>query len=81
MNATNSKRVPLWKLFGKLRSLIVVAPEANAPHRSWDRAASREIQLELDFDLRGKQGRVSKVILHDPRGMEKTKSWGANSVN
>ena len=54
MNSSNSKRVPLWKLFGKLRSLIAVVPQANVPHRSWDHAATREIQLEFDFELRGR---------------------------
>jgi hypothetical protein len=52
MNSFNSKRLPIGKLFGKLRSLIALAPQPNSPHRSWDRASSREIQLEFDFELR-----------------------------
>lgn len=52
MNSFNSKRLPIGKLFGKLRSLIALAPQPNCPHRSWDRASSREIQLEFDFELR-----------------------------
>lgn len=52
MNTFNSKRLPMGKLLGKLRSLIVVAADANSPHRSWDRAATREIQLEFDFEHR-----------------------------
>lgn len=52
MNSSNSTQMPIWKLFGKLRNLIVVVPQANCPRRSWDSAASREIQLEFEFDLR-----------------------------
>jgi hypothetical protein len=57
MHSSNSRRIPLWKLFGKLRSLIVVAPQDYSPRRSWDSASSREIQLEFDFELRT---RISK---------------------
>ena len=53
MRSSNSRQIPILKLFGKLRNLIVVAPQPNTPHRSWDRASSREIQLELDFELKG----------------------------
>lgn len=52
MNSFNSKRLPISKLFGRLRSLIALAPPPNSPHRSWDRASSREIQLEFDFEHR-----------------------------
>ena len=52
MNSSNSRQIPIWKLFGKLRSLIVVAPQANVPHRSWDKASTREIQLEFEFENR-----------------------------
>ncbi|WP_395748699.1 hypothetical protein [Prosthecobacter sp.] len=56
MNSSNSKRVPLLKLFSKLRQFIAVVPEANAPYRSWDKASSREIQLEFDFEHRRRIG-------------------------
>ncbi len=52
MNSLNSSRTPIWKMFGKLRNLIIVEPQADAPWRSWDRASSREIQLEFDFEQR-----------------------------
>ena len=82
MNSSNSKRVPIWKLFGKLRSLIAVASEADAPHRSWDRASSREIQLEFDFERSGRKAvkmlTVSPVAMQGPRGGEQEKSWRQN---
>jgi hypothetical protein len=82
MNSSNSKRVPIWKLFGKLRSLIAVANEADAPHRSWDRASSREIQLEFDFERSGRKGvemlTVSPVAMQGQRGGERDKSWRQN---
>jgi len=85
MNASNSKRIPIWKLFGKLRSFIVVQPDPNAPHRSWDRAASREIQLEFDFERRGRMGVkgavISAVCRHNKRGDEVERSWRRNSIN
>ncbi|WP_395739143.1 hypothetical protein [Prosthecobacter sp.] len=56
MNSSNSKRVPILKIFSKLRQLIAVVPEANAPYRSWDRASTREIQLEFDFEHRRRIG-------------------------
>lgn len=56
MNTRNSKRLPpLGKLFGKLRSLIALTPAGPVPYRSWDSAASREIQLEFDFGHRRRQ--------------------------
>ena len=82
MNSINSKRVPLWKLFGKLRSLIAVANEADAPHRSWERASSREIQLEFDFERNGRKGvkllTVSPVAMQGKRGGAEAKSWRQN---
>ena len=82
MNSSNFKRVPIWKLFGKLRSMIAVAHEADAPHRSWDRASSREIQLEFDFERRGlrgvERGAVSTVALQGKEGGEQAKSWCPN---
>ena len=82
MNSTNSKREPLWKLFGKLRSLIAVAHEADAPHRSWDRASSREIQLEFDFERNRRKGvkllTVSPVAMQGKRGGEEGQSWRQN---
>ena len=82
MNSFNSKRVPIWKLFGKLRSLIAVVHEADAPHRSWDRASSREIQLEFDFERSGRKGvkllTVSPVAMQGKRGGEQDKPWCQN---
>ena len=82
MNSTNSKRVPLWKLFGKLRSLIAVAHEADAPHRSWDRASSREIQLEFDFERNRRKGvkllTVSPVAMQGKRGGDEAQPWCQN---
>lgn len=82
MNASNSKRVPIWKLFGKLRSLIAVVPHANEPRRSWDHASTREIQLEFDFELRGRirggRAAISTLSLSDKSRDHEVKSWGRN---
>lgn len=58
MNTYNSKQVPLLKLFGKLRNLIVVAAPDNTPRRPWGSASARDIQLELDFDHRERMGKT-----------------------
>lgn len=53
------------KILGKLRALIASVPENNAPRRSWDKAASREIQLEFDFGLRKRLHKVGGPALAD----------------
>ncbi|MBB5033596.1 hypothetical protein [Prosthecobacter vanneervenii] len=50
MNSRNSRRRPMWKLLGRLRSIIAVAPSGDGPWRSWEKASSREVQLEFDFE-------------------------------
>ncbi|MEZ5384307.1 MAG: hypothetical protein R3F13_02200 [Prosthecobacter sp.] len=45
----NPRRTPaLAKLLGKIRTMMIASPDAG-PHRSWDSAATREIQLEFEF--------------------------------
>jgi hypothetical protein len=68
MNSSKSKRVPIWKLFSKLRQIIAVVPEANAPWRSWDSASTREIQLEFDFEARRRKCVRDKVSATALRG-------------
>ena len=84
MNSTNSKRVPLWKLFGKLRSIIAVVHEADVPRRSWDRASSREIQLEFDFERNKRKAvkllTISPVAMQGKRGGEEVQTWCQNSM-
>lgn len=81
MNSANTKRLPLSKLFGKLRRLIVVVPQGDVPHRSWDSAAAREIQLEFDFERRKRAGErknlVSALLTRRPEShVEHDKPWG-----
>lgn len=48
----NPRRTPAFaKLLGKIRSMMVVSHDGG-PLRSWDTAASREIQLEFEFSSR-----------------------------
>lgn len=45
----NHSRTPsLVRLLGKIRSMMVESPD-RGPSRSWENAASREIQLEFEF--------------------------------
>lgn len=57
----------MWKLLGRLRSIIAVAPSGDAPWRSWEKASSREVQLEFDFEKNvknnlGKKGLFNVVV-------------------
>ena len=84
MNSRNSRRKPLLKLFGKLRSMIAIVPSQDAPYRSWERAASREIQLEFDFDRNSRIGlsglSAAKMALRSKKGGEMAKTWCQNSI-
>ena len=84
MNSRNSRRKPLWKLFGKLRSIIAVAPSQNVPCRSWESAASREVQLEFDFERNSRIGLrglvAAKASLRSKMGEETAKPSYQNSI-
>lgn len=41
---------PFLKLLSKLRNVVAAVPDYDGPRRSWDSAAAREIQLELDLE-------------------------------
>lgn len=53
----------MWKLLGRLRSIIAIAPSQDAPWSSWEKAASREIQLEFDFEKNIKNSLGNKSLL------------------
>jgi hypothetical protein len=50
--ANYSRTPPLQRLLGKLRHIVLLPPPADSPRRSWENAAAREIQLELDLSAR-----------------------------
>jgi hypothetical protein len=50
--ANYSRTPPLQKLLGKLRNIVLLPPPFDSPRRSWENAAAREIQLELDLCAR-----------------------------
>jgi len=46
----------LRKLLRKLNHIVMLPFGTASPRRSWESAATREIQLELDLEQRCKQG-------------------------
>lgn len=54
----------MWKLLGRLRSIITVESSQDAPWRSWEKASSREVQLEFDFEKSLKNALGKKGFLN-----------------
>lgn len=67
----------MWKLLGRLRSIIAIVPAQDAPWRSWEKASSREVQLEFDFEKNIKNGLGKKSLLNVVvRGQRAVKAVG-----
>jgi hypothetical protein len=59
------------KFFSKLRTMIVAVPMTDTSNRHWERASSREIQLELDFGVAKGFRRTRGSALANPLADEK----------
>lgn len=50
MKSCNYRKNDLAKIVGKLLGLRMAISSHDAPNRSWEKASSREIQLELGLE-------------------------------